>query len=160
VYYRFISVLNNSTCYALPLLFYFWSSGCYFMIHLLTLWQYKSLPSAVARALFNLNAHWRIVQSLSGVKSAHVMGQHCPICLSKVNPLRPELNVWCTLKRAKKFSGCNYIICSWWHLFMTSIVLAEHCTVTVVDFWHQCVNCLECLARLPQWCCCFCVMQS
>jgi len=29
------------------------------------------------------------------------MGQHFPIFLTKVNPLRPELNVQCTVKRPR-----------------------------------------------------------
>jgi len=32
---------------------------------------------------------------------AHIIGQHCPIFLVKVNPLRPDLNVQCTLKRPR-----------------------------------------------------------
>ena len=39
--------------------------------YVLTLWPFKSLVSAVARALFSLNAHCMIMLSLSDVQGTH-----------------------------------------------------------------------------------------
>ena len=55
--------------FTISFLFLFFQMG--FMIHLLTLWPFKSLVSAVARALFSLNANCRIMLSLSDVQGPH-----------------------------------------------------------------------------------------
>jgi hypothetical protein len=56
-------------CFAISFLFLFFQMG--FVIYILTLWPFKSLVPAVARALFSLNAYCRIVLSLSDVQGTH-----------------------------------------------------------------------------------------
>jgi hypothetical protein len=49
-----------------------------------SIWSFKSQVSAVARALFNLNAHCGTVLFLFGERDVHLMEHCCPIQPLKV----------------------------------------------------------------------------
>ena len=53
----------------------------------LSILPFKCQVSAVARTLLKLNAHCGAVFSYSDEQDVHLLAQHCPICLLKVNEL-------------------------------------------------------------------------